>query len=219
MYTIICQQCSKLHKTKNKGVRFCSRECTKRKYDDGFIIIRMNGVPPKPRRYIFFRDHPNSRNKTIPYAHWVMEKHIRRFIKKGEIVHHKDGNQLNDDISNLQLLKNRLDHSKIHSFEKGFGLPFTQTEEEIILEEERLYNIFGIDNIDFLFEDPSPSKWSKKIKIPKIKNIVNPYEEIDSMPTFKEEGHKINCLTYSPNFIKRVKSEVYEYLIKYFIYV
>lgn len=44
----------------------------------------------------------------------VMERKIGRKLRKGEIVHHKDGDKKNNSIRNLQLLKNQSEHIKLH---------------------------------------------------------------------------------------------------------
>ena len=50
------------------------------------------------------RDHPNCDNDGyVPEHRLKMEKKIGRFLRKDEIVHHKDGNTLNNRITNLQL--------------------------------------------------------------------------------------------------------------------
>ena len=47
----------------------------------------------------------------------LMEKSLGRFLNDGEIVHHKDENTLNNDISNLQLMT-ATEHIKHHIIEK-----------------------------------------------------------------------------------------------------
>lgn len=47
----------------------------------------------------------------------VMERHIGRALTRGEVVHHIDGNPLNNDISNLQLLPSQAEHMKLHRAE------------------------------------------------------------------------------------------------------
>lgn len=42
-----------------------------------------------------------------------MEEHIGRKLKHNEVVHHIDGNKLNNDLSNLQLMT-RKEHIEIH---------------------------------------------------------------------------------------------------------
>lgn len=43
----------------------------------------------------------------------IMEEHIGRKLKPTEIVHHIDGNKLNNDISNLKIVS-RKEHIEIH---------------------------------------------------------------------------------------------------------
>lgn len=44
----------------------------------------------------------------------VMEDFIGRKLRNDEIVHHKDMNKLNNDISNLEILT-RSEHTKLHN--------------------------------------------------------------------------------------------------------
>lgn len=67
---------------------------------------------------VYCPDHPNAGIRKTVYEHQlVMENHIGRYIKKGEVVHHIDGNKSNNDISNLLLLTNS-DHVKLHAILK-----------------------------------------------------------------------------------------------------
>lgn len=45
----------------------------------------------------------------------IMEKHLGRYLDPKEVVHHIDGNKLNNDISNLELLTSQNHHCQIHS--------------------------------------------------------------------------------------------------------
>lgn len=42
-----------------------------------------------------------------------MEKHLGRKLDSSEIVHHKDGNKRNNNISNLEIMS-RSEHGKLH---------------------------------------------------------------------------------------------------------
>lgn len=43
----------------------------------------------------------------------IMESYIGRALKKGEVVHHLDGNKRNNDISNLMIMT-KSEHAKLH---------------------------------------------------------------------------------------------------------
>lgn len=45
---------------------------------------------------------------------WVMEQHLGRKLERGEIVHHIDGNTLNNELSNLRLM-GTICHSQLHN--------------------------------------------------------------------------------------------------------
>ena len=45
-----------------------------------------------------------------------MEEHLGRKLRSDEIVHHKDGNKLNNSIDNLELLT-RAEHINLHRTE------------------------------------------------------------------------------------------------------
>jgi hypothetical protein len=63
----------------------------------GYRMIRVNGRRVFEHRY-------------------VMEQHIGRPLNRREVVHHKDGNKLNNDISNLELLESQSEHTETHRF-------------------------------------------------------------------------------------------------------
>lgn len=53
--------------------------------------------------HIYAPDHPNRNKAYVPEHHLVMEKHIGRYLNKGETVHHKNGIRSDNRIENLEL--------------------------------------------------------------------------------------------------------------------
>lgn len=49
----------------------------------------------------------------VPQHRLVVERHLGRFLKSNEMVHHIDGNPLNNDIDNLAVLS-RAEHIRLH---------------------------------------------------------------------------------------------------------
>lgn len=53
---------------------------------------------------IYCPEHPHAFGRGFVYEHrLVMERHLGRLLDSSEIVHHIDGNRLNNDLSNLRL--------------------------------------------------------------------------------------------------------------------
>lgn len=46
-----------------------------------------------------------------------MEQHLGRKLRSDEIVHHKDHNRANNDISNLEIMT-RAEHTRLHARER-----------------------------------------------------------------------------------------------------
>lgn len=63
---------------------------------DGRLIISLSNINSKKR-------------KSLSYPKYLMEKSLNRYLKDNETVHHKDGNFLNNDLDNLEII-NRKEH-------------------------------------------------------------------------------------------------------------
>lgn len=50
----------------------------------------------------------------------IMERVLGRKLRKGETVHHKDGDKLNNSIDNLEVIYNK-DHARMHALKNGLG--------------------------------------------------------------------------------------------------
>ena len=105
-----CEWCNKKH---NKN-RFCSILCRNRYIasknnnggsidKDGYKIIRILNKKYREHRYI-------------------IEIHLKRKLEKNEIVHHKDGNKLNNKIDNLEVIDRSLHLKKYHNNAWNKGL-------------------------------------------------------------------------------------------------
>lgn len=77
---------------------------------------RIQAAPGEGKRRIVL--HRNG--KTVLRARVVWEK-AHGPIPKGFHVHHKDGNERNDAVNNLELMNGR-DHLRLHAKKNGFGV-------------------------------------------------------------------------------------------------
>ena len=87
--------------------------CNEDKFCPVLIVKRINQMGDY--NFALIPGHPNANaHNYVPYHRLVMENYIGRYLNKDEVVHHKDGNKNNNDISNLELMKNS-EHSKEHN--------------------------------------------------------------------------------------------------------
>ena len=65
--------------------------------------------------YIYYPTHKNCNGSGFIAEHrLIMERHLGRYIKNDEVVHHINGNKSDNRIENLQLMTNA-EHTKFHS--------------------------------------------------------------------------------------------------------
>ena len=68
--------------------------------------------------YALVPDHPNAtKNGYVLMHRVVVENYLNRLLSADEIVHHKDGNKHNNDISNLEVMS-AVDHARYHGAQK-----------------------------------------------------------------------------------------------------
>lgn len=81
----------------------------------GHPVILTNGYYD-----VYYPKHPNARkNGSVMLQILVAEKILGRYLKKGEVVHHKDFNRLNNDIDNLMVFASNSDHMSYHAMLKN----------------------------------------------------------------------------------------------------
>ncbi|MCC5465530.1 HNH endonuclease [Pelosinus baikalensis] len=100
--------------------KYCNNECY-HKHRTGEKNPNWNGgkvVDKNGYIYIHYPSHPNANCNGYVFEHrLIVEKHLGRYLRKDEIVHHKDENKNNNCIENLQVMSNE-EHIKYH-YEKG----------------------------------------------------------------------------------------------------
>ncbi|MBB6716351.1 HNH endonuclease [Clostridium gasigenes] len=110
---------------------FCSRECSKtylsNKMSDMNKELNPNRMTEKVKENIRWSHLLKGEGKAYPkihgrHAHRVIaEKKIGRKLKKGEVVHHIDGNKLNYNENNLEVISSQKEHAKIHNTQGRFS--------------------------------------------------------------------------------------------------
>lgn len=103
---IKCKQCGKEFYSTRRD--FCSPECA-RKYrsDNTDHKIYME------KGYLVKYERGYNKKGNVKLHRDIIEKKLGRRLDPSEVVHHKDGNKLNNDIDNLEVMS-RGDHSRLH---------------------------------------------------------------------------------------------------------
>lgn len=112
-----CRPC--MYKVRNRRLKEGIHEVIGK---DGYVYLRGEGV----------FNHPNKRTDGLPKHRYVMSQHIGRPLLPSEVVHHKDGNKLNNNIENLEILSTS-QHGKTHDHSPNFHKNYLSRGNEIIV--------------------------------------------------------------------------------------
>lgn len=119
---ILCDNCNKKFKTyksylkRKRNHHFCCKKCEGQfRALNNSINNWKGGYISKSNGYKYIKIN----GKQIEEHRLVMMRHLKRKLKKDEVVHHINGNKLDNRIENLQLLSNSA-HSTMHGKLKGY---------------------------------------------------------------------------------------------------
>ena len=118
-----CDYCGKdfiCHHSKDQ--KYCSQRCAanaRKKYLDIPDCLEKSGRSiDKNIGYvrIYMPMHPEANNRGYVYEHRIIaEEKIDRRLKKGEVVHHKNGIRWDNNAENLEVM-DRIKHSKLKNY-------------------------------------------------------------------------------------------------------
>ena len=84
---------------------------------NGKAIYQPKGAVIKSNGYyvVYIPEHPYDFGRVYVYEHRrIIEKQLGRYLTSSEIVHHKDGNKLNNSVDNLELCSSIAEHKVEH---------------------------------------------------------------------------------------------------------
>lgn len=82
---------------------------------DDLFSLRTNCPKNKPDYYIDTYGYKRFCNTNKLVSRWVAEKYlVHRKLRPEEVVHHIDGNKLNNNYNNLVVFNNQADHQRHH---------------------------------------------------------------------------------------------------------
>lgn len=118
--TLKCQHCEKdfyVPKYRTETAKYCSPRCTSLANPQNTLKAQENSPIQKRSKAQKAKCSPK-KYKSVKvdgkwvYEHrWLMEQHLGRKLETWEQVHHIDGNHLNNDLLNLEVLSNA-DHQR-----------------------------------------------------------------------------------------------------------
>ena len=134
---------------------------------------------------------------------YVMEQHLGRKLTSGEIIHHKDGNKLNNDISNLEILT-QSEHNRRHNELSNMCLRFNiqASYEKVIsitdIGDVHVYDVKVEKNHNFLANKILVHNCGKTCMATVFLNKVNLYPALIVCPASLKFNWSIEVEKWSP---------------------
>lgn len=109
--TYVCKNCGKVFQSRRYGkvYRFCSTRCSQSFMKGENSFAYNGGSTINSAGYICVRVG----DKYLYEHRLIVQEEIGRKLKDNEVVHHIDGNKLNNSISNLKIMDKK-EHDKYH---------------------------------------------------------------------------------------------------------
>lgn len=79
----------------------------RKKHPEGYLMVVVPDDHPRPS----FQSVTGT--KYLLAHRYAMEQHLGRYLEAGEVVHHRDGDKLNNAIENLELFASQSDHIRL----------------------------------------------------------------------------------------------------------
>lgn len=114
----ICQNKKYIKPSRVETTKTCSKRCDGLRRSKKYIgenSANWKGGISMNRGYkeMYFPNHPKAHKGKIPEHILVIEKKIGRFLRKGEVVSHKNLNKLDNRIENLRIISRKESNSII----------------------------------------------------------------------------------------------------------
>jgi len=109
------------------------------------------------RTRIVVYDTKTQEKKTVSYPKFLVEQKIGRKLTSQEVVHHKDGNPLNNITSNLQVAK-RSKHSSSH-MKYLYAHNLIHVQQSVEQRQNSSKRILGEKNINAKFTNKQVKEW------------------------------------------------------------
>lgn len=167
---------------------------------------------------VYKPSHPNCSKAGYVMKHrLVLEQHLKRFLTKDEIVHHKDENKHNNGVDNLELT-DRSGHRKIHNGLLGNNTHYSKKDvKELYLSGLSSREVakklsMSKTNVSFLVKEMGISRSHLQGKV-HVNNPLNKRsvsdEEIKRMNFLFKKGYSVSSIV---KMTKRSRNSVEKYL-------